>query len=49
LIEPVRELLSIEEVHNNNGNPVLTNLDRGSKPLSLTNGFLKCFTATGQV
>lgn len=47
LIQPVRELLSIEEISSSEGSKVVTTLDRGSKPLSLGNGFLKSFTPTG--
>ncbi|EAR82687.2 WD40 repeat protein (macronuclear) [Tetrahymena thermophila SB210] len=48
LIQPVKELLAIEDIKNP-GPPVQTILDRGVKPLTLSNGLLKCFTPSGSI
>jgi len=47
--EPVRELLTIEEINNQNLPIVTTILDKGLKPLILNNGYLSYFSATGQI
>ncbi|EGR31945.1 WD repeat protein [Ichthyophthirius multifiliis] len=48
IIQPVQELLAIEQIKQP-GQPVLTILERGIKPIALTNGYLKCFTANGTI
>ncbi|KRX03337.1 hypothetical protein PPERSA_05695 [Pseudocohnilembus persalinus] len=49
IVAPIKELLSIDQLNQPNAQPVFTILDKGVKPLSMINGFLKCFTPSGSI